>query len=88
MQRMIAEWTRQRYIATEKKALQGGEEMSRVVLGPRTFNEIGHENLTKFVSNVCNFDFSEKIAKEWLMDYQGKEVNGEKDEGKKEGRSE
>ena len=81
---MLSDWIRQRYLAVEKKTLQGGEEMSRIVLGPRTFNEIGHQNLTKFVASVCNFYYSEKIAREWMLDYQGQEVKGTENEERRE----
>lgn len=80
---MLSDWIKQRYLAVEKKTLQGGEEISRIVLGPRTFNEIGHQNLTKFVASVCDFDYSEKMAREWILDYQGQEITGVENEERK-----
>lgn len=81
---MLSDWIKQRYLDTQKKTLQNGEEVSRIVLGPRAFEEIGHQNLTKFVSDVCDFEYSEKTAQEWKLDYFGMEVKGTENQEKKD----
>ena len=79
---MLMEWEKERYINTVKVPLTGGDDMTKVELGLRSFVEIGYQNITKFVTSVLNYDYSDDVARKWAMDCIGREFEKEETEPK------
>lgn len=79
---MLMEWEKERYINTVKVPLTGGDDMTKVELGLRSFVEIGYQNITKFVTSVLNYDYSDDVARKWAMDCMGREFEKEETEPK------